>query len=209
MSRTRGARNADYDERRSALIERLRGRLADRGAGQASMRELAASAEVSVPTLTHYFGGRDDVIAAVLEHSLEAGQEHLAYAATPQGSFASSIRQLLDYAALGHRFGVSELHRIGLTEGIGHPGLGPAYVEKTLEPTLQAIEKRLSAHVAAGEMREANVRHAALQLLAPLLFAQLHQHELGGDRCRPLDTEQFIVDHADMFVRAYGMTSAD
>lgn len=205
MSRTRGARNADYEERRSALLSRLRGRLADRALGQPSMRELAAAAGVSVPTLTHYFGARDDLVAAVLEHSLQAGQEQLTHAATPQGTFAASIRQLLEHAALGHSYGVSALHRIGLTEGLGHESLGPAYVQMTLEPTLQAIEKRLSAHVDAGEMRrDTDVRHAALQLLTPLLFAQLHQHELGGDQCRPLDVQDFIADHADMFVRAYG-----
>jgi AcrR family transcriptional regulator len=204
VSRTVGARNAGHAERRAALIGRLRTRLANREIGQASLRELAASAGVSVPTLSHYFGTRQDIVAAVLAHSREEGEPHLAMAARPQGPFAQSVRQFLAYAAMGHLAGVSQLHVIGLTEGIGHAGLGPRYVEAILEPTLQAIEARLAAHVAAGEMRDVDLRHAALTLLSPLLLAQLHQGELNGSGCRPLDLDRFMEDHAAGFVRAYG-----
>ena len=203
MSRTKGARNADYAERRANLIARLGRRLADRSLGQASLRELAASAEVTIPTLRHYFGGREEVVAAVLGAAEEAGQPYRAAASAPQGTFEVSIRQLLDYAASGHRHGVGDLHAIGLTEGLGHAQLGPRYVLSILEPTLQAVEARLAAHVASGEMRQADLRHAALALIAPLLLAQLHQGELGGSRCRPLDLEAFLDDHAEAFVRAF------
>lgn len=209
MSRTRGARNADHAQRRAALIGRLRSRLADRASGQASLRELAASAGVSVPTLTHYFGNRDDIVAAVMADSRREGQVHLDLAATPQGGFAHSVRQLLSYAAAGHLAGVAQLHVIGLTEGIGHERLGSSYVEGILEPTLQAVEARLSAHVAKGEMRDLDVRHAALALLSPLLIAQLHQGELNGSSCRPLDIGRFVEDHAAGFVRAYASGDAE
>jgi AcrR family transcriptional regulator len=204
VSRTRGARNADHSERRAALIVRLRARLANRAVGQASLRELAASAGVSVPTLTHYFGTREDIVAAVMADSRKEGQVHLDAAAMPKGGFAASVRQLLSYAAAGHLAGVSQLHVIGLTEGIGHERLGSSYVEAILEPTLQAVEARLAAHIATGEMRDVDTRHAALALLSPLLLAQLHQGELNGSSCRPLALGRFIADHAEGFVRAYG-----
>lgn len=204
MSRTKGAQNANHAQRRSMLINRLRMRLAARVGGPASLRELAAAAQVSVPTLTHYFGSRDDIIAAVLEHSREAGQPHLAAAAMPDGPFARSVRQLLAYSAMGYDVGVGELHVIGLTEGVGNPKLGPSYVEQILEPSLKAVEERLAGHVNAGDMRNADLRHAALALLAPLLIAQLHQGQLGGSECRKLDLDSFIDDHAAAFVRAYG-----
>lgn len=204
MARTKGARNAGHPERRAALIGRLRARLADRNTGPASLRELAAAAGVSVPTLTHYFGSREDIIAAVFTHSREEGQPHLAAAATRTAPFARSVRDLLAEAALGFRLGVGQLHVIGLTEGVGQASLGLSYIEQILEPSLQAIEARLTAHIDEGEMREVDVRHAAVALLSPLLIAQLHQQELGGSDCRPLDLDGFIEDHAAAFVRAYG-----
>lgn len=203
MSRTKGARNADHAERRAELVGRLRTRLADRSQGQGSLRELAASAEVSIPTLRHHFGGREDVVAAVLEAAVEEGRPYREVASAPQGPFEASVRQLLGYAAAGHCYGVGDLHAIGLTEGLGHATLGRAYVQSILEPTQQAVETRLAAHVAAGEMPSVDLRHAALALIAPLLLAQLHQGELGGRRCRPLDLETLISDHAQAFVRAY------
>lgn len=160
-----------------------------------------------MPTLKHHFGGRNEVVAAVLDHAGAAGAPHLQAGATPSGPLDRSVRAFLAYAAMGHRHGVGDLHAIGLTEGIGHGVLGPRYVSVILEPTLQALEARLAAHVAAGEMRDANLRHAALALLAPLLLAQLHQDELGGAACRPLDLDAFLEDHAAAFVRAYRLES--
>lgn len=96
-ARTRGARNADHAERPAALIGRLRARLTNRATiGQASLRELAASAGVSVPTLPHDFGTRDDIVAAVMTDSRKAGQVHLevAVAADPWPGESSRKRML-------------------------------------------------------------------------------------------------------------------
>ena len=56
-----------------------------------------------------------------------------------------------------------------------------------------------------GEMRVADLRHAAMSLLAPLLLAILHQRELGGTTVRQMDLETFMDDHAAAFVRAYAV----
>ena len=64
--RPRGSRNASYDKRRAELLERLTLRLCNRETGWPTMRELAAAANCSVSTLSHYFGRREDVVRAVL-----------------------------------------------------------------------------------------------------------------------------------------------
>lgn len=207
MSRTKGARNADFASTRRAMADRLRRRLADRGRGAASLRDLAEAAGVGLSTLAHYFGRRrEQVVEALLRDAGEAGGEHLQRAATPTGPFARSIRDLLEDVALGHAYGVGDLHAAGLAEGLNHGLLGPTYVREILEPTVQAVERRLGAHVAVGEMRpDADLRVAAIELLAPMLIAHLHQGELGGVACRPLDLTAFREAHAAAFVRAYAV----
>ena len=81
--------------------------------------------------------------------------------------------------------------------------LGPAYINEILEPTLKAVEARLARHRAEGELRSCDLRHAALALIAPPLLALLHQGELFGSLCRPLDINAFLKDHLDGFLRAY------
>lgn len=204
MSRTKGARNADYARTRAELADRARRRLADRGRGAASLRDLADAAGVGLSTLAHYFGRRrDEVVDALLRDAGEQGADHLSRAAAPTGPFERSIRDLLDDVAAGHRFGVGDLHAAGLAEGMNHPALGPSYITAILEPTVQAVERRLAVHVAAGEMHEADLRVAAIELLAPMLVAHLHQQELGGAACRPLNLDAFREAHATAFVRAY------
>ena len=86
---------------------------------------------------------------------------------------------------------------------LGHPRIGPRYIQAILEPTLQAVKARFAAHIAAGEMRDAGAHHAALALLAPVILALLHQGELGRAKCHPLDLEAFVEDHAAAFIRTW------
>lgn len=203
MARTAGSRNQQYDVRRSALIGLARARLVQPGGSRASLRELAQACAVSLPTLRHYFPRREDLILAAMAEDLSDGASHLAHMAQPQGPFAGSVREAIGYAAFGFDHGVGEIHTLGLTEGLRHATLGPAFVALVLEPSLDALRRRLDAHVAAAEMRATDTKHAALTLLAPVVLAMLHQRELGGSASHPLRIEAFLDDHAEGFARAF------
>jgi AcrR family transcriptional regulator len=205
MGRPRGSKNADFDAARDALIRAVRSRLLDPGGSGASFRDLAAAASVSVATLRHYFGSREGVIEAVLAADHLRGTPYLLEVATgPLGPLRPSLAWLLGRIAEGFRFGkLGEVHALGLAAGLGDRALGPAYVNEILEPTLKAVEARLARHLANGELRSCDLRHAALALIAPALLALLHQGELGGASCRPLDIDAFLQDHLDGFLRAF------
>ena len=203
MARTTGARDARHDERRVALLARLRGRLGQQGAMHASWRELAAAAGVSLSTLTHYFGRRDAIVRAIMEDDLRMAAGELAMMAVPGGSFEQSIRDAVDHLADGLAYGgLSQTFATGLVECLRHPTLGPSFIESALEPTIRAVEARLQAHLDRGEM-QGEARAGALMLISPLLLAVLHQRELGGHATRPLDLQAFKRAHADAFIRAY------
>lgn len=204
MARKAGARNHDHETRRRELLDRMRARLGEVGATRASWRELAAAAGVGLATLNHYFGKREAVVRAILEANGEAGRAPLAVLATPLGPFATSVRHALDHLALGlQRFGVGEMLALGLIEGLRQPGLGPAFVDASLEPVIQAAAARLRAHQEAGEMRAADPRVAALALVAPVILADLHQVQLGGSADHPLAMSDLLDQHTEAFVRAY------
>ncbi len=209
MARPLGAHNQDYEQKRQELLERLGPRLVSGSGERASFREMAAFAKVSVPTLRHYFGDRPGVIVAYLEWRGTLGAPYLAQVATTEEPFAASIRSFLAYTAAGlDRARVIELHIVGLTEGLTNPELGPVYLQSILEPTLAAAEARLRLHIERGEMRESDVRGAALMLLSPMILALLHQRDLGGERVRCLDIDAFVDSHAGVFIRAYEATPA-
>jgi AcrR family transcriptional regulator len=204
MSRTSGSRNRDYDTKREELLKRLGVRLTDLSQGRPSFRELAAAAGISVPTLRHYFKDRDGVLEGFLDWQGRESARFRPLVGMTEEPFARSIRRLLS----GASFGLADMNRIcthviGLTEGLHNGRVGPRYLQATLEPLLAAVEQRLTLHVARGEMRAVDLRHAAVSLVSPLLLAILHQRELGGSAVRRLELERFIEDHADGFVRAY------
>jgi len=204
MSRTSGSRNRNYDTKRLGLLTRLGPRLADLSQSRPSFREMAGAAGVSVPTLRHYFADRDGVVQAYLVWQGTESARVRPLVSTSDEPFAQSIRRLLH----GSSFGLKDMDRIrmhvvGLAEGLHNERVGPSYLQATLEPLLASVEQRLGLHVARGEMRVVDIRHAAVALVAPLLLAILHQRELGGSKVRSLDMERFLDDHAEGFVRAY------
>jgi AcrR family transcriptional regulator len=206
MPRPPGARNADHDEVRARLARAAALALLD-GAGQPrSLNALAAAVGASVPTLKHYFGDHDGVVAAALAQSRADGEVHLAWQRDPGPlPLAESVAACCAAIEAGWAFGVGALFTAGLSLGLGHAARGPMAVTHLLEPTLQAVEARLAVHAARGELRPgADLRAAALALLSPLLLALLHQGALGGDRCRPLDLGAFGEAHRRAWLAGWG-----
>lgn len=190
MGRKRGSHNADFERTRVDLLVRLGPRLLALDGAGASMRELAAVAGVGVTTLRHYFPDRDVLVRAYLEHCHQQGREYLLLIATHplQDDAATSLRWTLDLVRVGLERGpLLAMHALGLREGMHSTTLGPAYLNNLLEPTLACVEVRIERHQARGELRDLTPRLLALQLVAPLLLALLHQRALCGDQVRPLE----------------------
>lgn len=209
MSRTRGAKNADYEDRRLSLARKVRTALMQEAGVRTSLRQLASSADTSVATLKHYFGDRDGVLVAVMESLRIDGAPHIARASTPvSANLRVSLRHFLrSLTTAWRRHQVGRMQGAMLAEGLSVKRLGPAYVTLLLEPLLQAGEQHLQRHLDAGQLAPCDVRQAALTLQGPLVLGLLHQDNLSGDGCRPLNLDAFIDAHVDAFLRAFPPTA--
>jgi AcrR family transcriptional regulator len=204
MARPQGARSEEYDLRRAALLDKIGAALRAHYPERPSLRELAAAAGVSQPTLRHYFGNRDGVIAAHLERFGGQGAPYLAHLRHRQGALAQSLRAAAGHIVTGLTLpGLATEQAAALGEGLA--GGGGHYIAHVLEPLVDAVRARLQAHIEAGEMRPADTRAVALQLVSPLFVAALHQLHLGGAVTHPLDIEALAEELADGLSRAYGV----
>jgi AcrR family transcriptional regulator len=210
VGRPIGSKHPDYARKRAALAEAALPRLlAD--AGETSLNELAAAIGVSVPTLKHYFGDRAGLVAAAWRRLAELARPHLRDAETPSADdLETSLRDFLRALLAAWRaFGVGRVFSVGLAAGLHDAAVGPAYLDGVLEPTLQALERRLRRHAERGQLRVRaddgdGLRAAALVLLSPVVLALIHQDALGGASCRALDVEAFVDFHLAGFIRAHG-----
>lgn len=172
-----------------------------------SLRQLAEAAGVSVPTLRHYFGDRAEVVEAMLEEYRRQGEERLKWVAAPQGAFATSVRQFFYSmiagmtAPLPVRLG--DVFAVGIAEGLLDADIGPAALRHIVDPAVEACQARLQAHIDRGEMMPTDTRAAALMLLSPLLVAVLHQDQMQGSGCSPMDLYGLADRITEGFVRAY------
>jgi AcrR family transcriptional regulator len=210
MARPPGTRNADFERTRAELVRRVRARVLQPDGARVSFRELASAAGVGTTTLRHYFGTRNGALRAVLDDTHAEGAQYLLVVTkAPTQPLRESLSALCSLVLLGMQRGVGVVHAFGLAAGLQEPELGPAYLDRVLEPTLQAFEAHLAHHLARGALRaDIDLRLAALQLLSPLLLAALHQHELGGAQCRPLALEAILAPHLDAWLRAWAASPA-
>jgi AcrR family transcriptional regulator len=182
-------------------------RMMRREVARPSLRQLAEAAEVSVPTLRHYFGDRAEVVEAMLDEYRRQGEERLKWVAAPQGEFGTSVRQFCYSmiagmtAPLPVRLG--DVFAVSIAEGLLDNEIGPAALRHVVDPAVDACRARLQAHIDRGDMIPADTRAAALMLLSPLLIAVLHQDQMQGATCNPMDVYGLADRVSEAFVRAY------
>jgi AcrR family transcriptional regulator len=206
MARPPGARNASFAQRRQELAQAAARALLRPDGGAASFRSLVAATGASASVLQHYFGAHEGLVLAAFEAAREMGEFAVQAMATPgDAPLRESMQAAAAWLCEGWRVGVGTVHAAGLVHGLGNPTLGPAYVEHLLEPAITSVEARLAVHRDRGELRaEVDLRYAALAFVSPLLLALLHQGELSGRTCRPLDLEGFLDAHVKSFVAGWG-----
>jgi AcrR family transcriptional regulator len=207
LPRTKGVKNADYETKRRELLDRMLPRFARLDLERPSLRQLAAAAEVTAPTLQHYFGDRTGVLAAMLEEYRRRGEARLGVVSQPHGPFAESVREFAHSFVLGLQAGsrvrLGDMLAASLCEGLADREVSPLALDHIIDPAVDALVERLGRHAERGEMVGGDLRSAALMLLSPLLLAVLHQDQMCGRESRGIELGALADEVADAFIRAY------
>jgi AcrR family transcriptional regulator len=209
LPRAKGVKNADYPLKRRDLLDRMLPRFARLDLERPSLRQLAAAADVTAPTLQHYFGDRTGVVAALFEEHRRRNETRLGAVAKADGAFADSIREYAqDFVVSLQARGavrVGDMLAAAICEGLADSEVSPLALAHIIDPAVDALTARLAAHASRGEMVKGDLRAAALMLLAPLVFGVLHQDQMDGRRSRRIELTALADEVSAAFVRAYGV----
>ncbi len=203
MSRPKGSRNSEYTEKRAELADAVFGCLLDDPS--TSLMAMAEAAGVSRPTLRHYFDDRDGAVRAALEAGAARGEPHYRYLRSlPVDDAGTALATALRYLVDGwRRYGVGNLHSVGLAVGLQDRDAAATYRTLLLDPLQESFQVLLDRLVAAGRLAPHDTSVGAIQLLGPVTTALLHQDALGGAVDRPLDLDGLIVTLTDDFLAAH------
>ena len=202
MARPTGSRNRDFEEARAALLARMTEAIVARPSTLGSFSELASSARISRTTLRHYFGEHDSLVVELMKYWSTLGGRY-PLPGPPPSSAAEAMLRLAKWFVVGWQHGLGRLIERGVHSGVAHDVLGPAFVTYLLEPVLNHFEIQMTDWQEAGQLAKGSARHAALELVSPLLVALLHQDSFRGLKCRPLDLDSFLKAHVTRFLRAW------
>jgi AcrR family transcriptional regulator len=203
MPRPLGRRNPDYEEKRDRLIQDLTEYVLRTELTRPSFRQLAMAGQVAEPTLRHYFGDRETVACEILRVLGGRAEPLIKAVAQPSTSMDGAVDGYVQLSRAGVAHGAfARAHAFGLVEGVADENVGKAYLETLLEPSLQALEERLSPHMASASAPEK--RAAALMVFAPMLLAVLHQQLLGGAQATPIDLDDLFSALSRLVVNGLG-----
>lgn len=203
MGRPPGQRNLKFEESRSAMLDQII-KAVSAMPHRSSFAELADMAGVSRTTLRHYFGSREALLSALLEHMKVIGdQMRSRYPDPTHLGLEDALRASLSRLVLAWRVGVGALIVSGLVWGLEDEKLGTGFVQAMLEPLLTGFEQQISLRLSASGMSAQQARFAALALVSPLVLALLHQDALHGASCRPLPIEEFMEEHLQRFLKGW------
>jgi TetR/AcrR family transcriptional regulator len=154
---------------RSAILAAAAQSFAQSGLAGARTDAIAASAGVNKAMLYYYFQSKDALYEAVLEeHFREFNRQALALLAEPGSPRSLLLRYVglhFDFISARHRY--AALFQQAMTAG----GALPArLVRKYFLPRSRAVDRLLARGIRVGEFRPVDRFHAAVSLVALIVF---------------------------------------
>lgn len=187
MSRPAGARNHDFCEKRTALLDTLTDFALAAALTRPSLRQFAIAANQSEPTLRHYFGDRQGLVLEIIENIGLRSKAVWDLVRAPAANPAEATSEYFSLAEAGMKNGgFTRAHAFGVIEGFADDQAGKAYREKMLDPALRAFSDKLAV-TQGGPRDPQELLAATLAATAPLFLFGVHQELLGGRQDEPID----------------------
>lgn len=208
MSLEPAATRPSTADRKAELLAVLASTAIAERSAPVSLRQFAIRAGVSEPTLRHYFSDRQGVVIAIIGFFADGARDFLERSARSAGSVEDAVNSYGALATEGADTDIfAQAHAFALVESIHDPLVARAYLDRIIEPSLQALEARLGSAAQTQGLTSDEIRHAAIALYSPVLIAVLHQRLLHGAEARPLDMASFFNDLTALFSKGLGRTS--
>lgn len=195
---------AQSQEGREALLRAARELMNEKGFSGVTAREVAARAGVKPALVNYYFGGKDELLRAVIVRLAEEMHDRLESAVASQGSFQERLREVIRIwiAALAEDPYAPAL----MVERVifGDDEVLDTFSDRFGKPNLQAISALLEEGRASGEAREGNPAFVIPSMLGACLFyflgAPIQRRIFGIDTLAPEMVEAFGESVADLIL---------
>lgn len=193
------------EARPSELLEAALALFVEKGFAATRSEEVAARAGVSKGTLYLYFPSKEELLKAVIRHTLladiAAGAERLAQEKGPTGELL--VELMTDWWVKVIESPSSAIFKIVLTEIRNFPEIGQFYVQEVIEPGHRLIGSLVERGIAMGEFRTADVDNVVHSIVLPMVMLCLHKHSMGAcgfaDQ-RLGDPATFIRQHMNLIL---------
>jgi AcrR family transcriptional regulator len=197
------ARQRRKDARPSELLDAALALFVEKGFSATRSEEVAARAGVSKGTLYLYFPSKEDLLKAVIRHTLMAdvarGAERVAQA---HGATSESLVELMtEWWTSVVASPSSAVFKLVITEVRNFPEIGDFYQREVIEPGRQLIGDMVQRGIDRGEFRPVDVDSAIHSIVLPMVMLCLHKHSMGA--CGFIDERltrpaEFIRQHMDL-----------
>lgn len=205
MSPAVPARQRRKDARPAELLDAAMALFVEKGFAATKSEEVAAHAGVSKGTLYLYFPSKEELLKAVIRHTLMAdiarGAERLAQESGPTGELL--VELMTDWWTNVYDSPSSAIFKLVMTEVRNFPEIGDFYLHEVIEPGHRLIGGLVQRGIDRGEFRPVNVDGVVHSIVLPMVMLCLHKHSMGAcGFADPLLTSPapFIRQHLDLIL---------
>ena len=206
MSPSSSIRQRRKDARPSELLDAALALFVEKGFAATKSEEVAARAGVSKGTLYLYFPSKEELLKAVIRHTLLAdiarGAERLAQQESgPTGELL--VELMTDWWVNVYESPSSAIFKLVMTEVRNFPDIGEFYLREVIEPGHQLIGGLVQRGIDSGEFRPVDIDGVVHSIVLPMVMLCLHKHSMGA--CGFADSHlthpaEFIRQHLDLIL---------
>lgn len=214
MSDSSSPRQRRKDARPSELLDAAMALFVEKGFAATKSEEVAARAGVSKGTLYLYFPSKEELLKAVIRHTLLAdiarGAERLAQESGPTGELL--VELMTDWWVNVYESPSSAIFKLVMTEVRNFPDIGEFYLHEVIEPGHRLIGSLVQRGIDRGEFRPVDIDGVVHSIVLPMVMLCLHKHSMGA--CGFADSHLtqpavFIRQHLDLILNGLRATGLD
>ncbi len=194
------------DARPQELLDAALAVFVERGFAAARTDDVAQRAGVSKGTLYLYYPSKNDLLKAVITHSVA---DEIAAGARTVAAHTGSASDLMRHFVVSwwqHMYDsqASGVFKLMITESRNFEDIAQFFAREVMAPGEKVLADVIQKGIDSGEFHVPNLNHAVHSLLLPMVMVCVHKHSLGA--CighQSLDAHRFMADHVELLLAGF------